>query len=947
MAYGLMAFVGLCAISADAAMDRNRVESFEKRVRPLLANRCWQCHGAKKQQAGLRLDSAEAVAKGGDSGPVVRPGDAAGSRLIQAVRHDGELKMPPQKRLRESEIATLIEWVDQGAGWPTSPRPTGADGAGLFSQSQKSYWAFQPIRSPQPPVAATGHRILSPVDRFLIASLKQQRLSPAPPADKPTLLRRVTFDLLGLPPTPDEIRSFLADASPGAFDRVVDRLLSSPHYGQRWGRHWLDVARFVETVGPSGQAVMPSAWRYRDYVIGAFNADKPYDEFVIEQLAGDLLSASPDQIAERTIATGFLMFGPKPIAEQDKEKLVLDLIDEQIDVTGRAFLGLTIACARCHDHKFDPIPTRDYYSLAGIFYSTKTLRSRDPTRWMEWELDVPGRTEKMLVLAVQDGAPTDLRVHIRGSHRSLGKPSPRRFLQIIAGEDHAPIASKQSGRLELARWIANPENPLTARVMVNRIWQWHFGTGLVATSDNLGFAGERPSHPELLDWLASRFIDHGWSVKSMHRLLLNSSAFQMSSKNRSRHAGRDGHVVDPENRLLWRFKPRRLEAEELRDAMLAGSGRLDHSAGGSHLDYHVRYLDGVPGDDGLAFLNLGGKTYHPYYRNCRSVYLPVIRQRLPKIFRRFDAGDPNEVKSKRTETTVAPQALFMMNNAFVRQQSFHLARELLNLRNATTEDRLRQAYIQLFGRPPTAVETRAGLDYLRHYGEALRRLGRSQTVGFSTGTKLVVTIERAHHGFRAMTPTIAKILRDPSDFRIRLSVTSVERERAHHNHPADWEPLALVRASTATQERLPIESDGSLRIDGDSPLPARYELVAETDLARIGAIRLEILPDREQSAEKFGRDLLAIAEIRLATAPRGKSNVEMRPAGLHNATAQIAEDRLTISPVIDSDQNTNWPVGPEGHHTSVVILETEDPRLAPWQSYCRALFCSNEFIYVE
>ena len=449
--------------------------------------------------------------------------------------------------------------------------------------------------------------------------------------------------------------------------------------------------------------------------------------------------------------------------------------------------------------------------------------------------------------------------------------------------------------------------------------------------------------------------------------MLNSATYRMSSKNgshqaprdepvgrfanpshnRARHTERDGYIADPENRLLWRFNPRRLEAEELRDAMLAVSGRLDRRAGGSILDYHVRYLDGVPGDDGLAFLNLGGKTYHPYYSNCRSIYLPVIRQRLPKIFRRFDVGDPNEVKSKRTETNVAPQALFMMNNAFVRQQSFHLARELLNRHNATREDRLRLTYIRLLGRPPTAEETQSGQDYLRRYTEALEHLGRSKTIGFSSGTKLIVTIERAHHGFRAMTPEITKILRGPCDIRLRLSATSVNRERAHRNDPVDWESLKLVGASSAKQGKLHIESDGSVRIAGDMPMPDCYELVTETNLAQMAAVRLEVLPDTEQPAEKFGRDLFALAEIRLATLSKGKSSAEPQPVTIHNATARIADDQFAISPVIDADHNTNWPVGPEGYRTSVVIVETEDPRLAPWQSYCRALFCLNEFVYVE
>jgi mono/diheme cytochrome c family protein len=708
-----------------AAAPAPDAEHFEKKVRPLLAARCWQCHGPEKTRGGLRLDSAAGLQKGGDSGPAVVAGKPDESRLIQAVRQTGDLKMPPKERLTEQEIADLVRWVTAGAVWPAgATSPPASVG---FTPEQKAFWAFQPVKASSPPAVRTANWPTSPIDRFILARMEEKGLAPAPPADKRSLLRRVTFDLTGLPPTPEEVDAFVKDESPAAFEKVVDRLLASPHYGERWGRHWLDVVRYADSTANDANAVMRFAFRYRDYVIGAFNKDKPYDRFIVEQLAGDLLEvktvAEKAEVAERVIATGFLMVGPKALAETDKEQSRLDIVDDQIDVTGRAFLGLTLACARCHDHKFDPIPTRDYYALAGIFRSTEVFQdeNRNATMWQEWPLFAQPDGKPFLVMAPKEGKAAELRVHLRGSRFNLGAVAPRRFPQILAGDNQPPLPSDQSGRLQLARWIASPANPLTARVMVNRIWQGHFGAGLVATGDNFGMHGEKPSHPELLDWLADRFVASGWSVKAMHRLMLLSSTYQMAGTPDERSL-----QIDPNDRLFWRMPRRRLEAEEVRDALLAVSGRLERKVGGGELmDVVVKTAESL--DPKRGFYVPRVKSDHEcYHSDRRSVYLPVIRNALPEVLALFDAADPNGVTTARNDTTVPSQALYLLNNPFVREQALHLAKALLAETGMSDQDRLRSAYGRVLGRPPSAEDVAEGLEFLRAYVERARAAGRSE-----------------------------------------------------------------------------------------------------------------------------------------------------------------------------------------------------------------------------
>ena len=949
-----------------------KLEHFEKKIRPLLAEHCWACHGADERKAGLRLDSGKGLRRGSDLGPVVVPGRADQSRLILAVRYTGEIRMPPDESLSDFEIADLVAWVDAGAIWPKETPTRRSDDAGsdsLFTESEKEYWAFQPVRDTVPPAVTDLDWVQSGVDQFILAKLDGHDLSPAPPADRRTLLRRVTFDLTGLPPTPDELAAFVEDESPDAFAQVVERLLSTRHYGERWGRRWLDVVRYGDTADIPGHMFSLYAYRYRDYVVSAFNQDKPYDEFIVEQLAGDLIKTTADEgrNAERVIATGFLMLGPKSITEIDKERMIMQLVEEQVDVTSRAFLGLTVACARCHDHKFDPIPTRDYYSLAGIFYSTQSMADRKQvdSKWMERALEnIPGEAGPAMVLAVQDGEPKNLRVNLRGNHRNLGEEVPRRFLQIIAGENHAPIDTQQSGRLELARWIADAANPLSARVMVNRIWQGHFGRGLVPTSDNFGVSGERPTHPNLLDWLATRFIDSGWSVKAMHRLILNSATWQQGSQvppvirqpgNKQESIAHSAPSVapsaDPDNHLLWRMSPRRLEAEEIRDAVLASNGQLDPTIGGTLLSDYARYVDTfVDAKRGILATQLIGRTFHPYYSTRRSIYLPMVRQKIPEIFHVFDMGDPSTVTARRSETTVAPQALYLMNSWFMREQALHMARYLLNRDDLNDEDRIRLTWQTLLGRPASHTEIASGVDYV---GKVLSVLEQAYPTGehhFPNGAVLTITAHRAPHR-RQIYEAVKPVLENPGGVRLRISVTSSPWPHADtKDHSTNWEVLSPVSAASNNDSSLRIDPEQTVIIPGNHPANSRYRIVANTQLTRITAMRLEVLPDPEQPPERSVPDLFVLSEFQVHTSSSVDSTAQSSDTHelqWQHATLRLAERDQSVMPLVDDDPATYWHVGPTAERPGVVIFETMDPHVTAWQSWCRAVFCLNEFVYLE
>ena len=944
--------------SSQAVEPADRLQHFEKKIRPLLAEHCWSCHGPDKRAGGLRLDTASGVRRGSETGPVTVAGKADESRIVQVVRRIGDVKMPPDEPLSAVEIADLVAWIENGAVWPKAvPVPAGdeADAGSLFTDHEKAFWAFQAVRDPAPPAVKGVDWIQSDIDRFILLKLETQGLSPAPAADKRGLLRRVTFDLIGLPPTPAEMKAFLADDSRDAFTSVVERLLSSQHYGERWGRRWLNVVRYGDTADIPGGFLSLYAYRYRDYVVKAFNQDKPYDEFVVEQLAGDLMEPTDEagRNAERAIATGFLLLGPKSITEIDKEKMVMQLVEEQIDVTSRTFLGLTVACARCHDHKFDPIPTRDFYSLAGIFFSTRswTDNKQVDSKWMERLLEnVPGEAEPVMVLAVQDGEPENLRVNIRGNHRNLGEEVPRRFLQIIAGEEHDPIDTAQSGRLELARWIASSDHPLTARVMVNRIWQGHFGRGLVASSDNFGAAGQPPTHPELLDWLASRFVESGWSIKAMHRLMLHSATYQQASSN-SQTAFRDSQSKDPDNRLWWRMNPRRLEAEEIRDAILSANDRIDLTMGGTLLGDFDRYVDTfVDAKRGLFAVLLTGRTFHPNFSRRRSIYLPILRQKVPEIFRLFDMGDSNTVTARRDETTVAPQALFMMNSWFIREQAFHLARHLLNRKATDDQDRVRYAYRKLLGRPPTDAEVTSAVEYLSQVQRTLERIHPHANSRFPDGATLTIRAHRAPHR-RKMYDRIKPVLEKPGGVRLRLSITSSGWPPASADRgPVVWETLSPTRATIGNGTALPNGPNKTLIVRGDGPSQDIYTIVVNTKQQQIAAIRLEVLPDPDEPPERSIPDLFVLSEFEVQATPistPGGKPGDARAIPFQHATLSQDNRVASVMPLIDNDATTYWHIGPNREHPGVVIFETKVHRLTAWQSWCRAMLCLNEFLYVE
>jgi cytochrome c553 len=898
LSFFLFPFVFFVCFVVSSSAAQPGAELFEARVRPVLVDKCYRCHGPQKQMSGLRLDSREALLKGGDNGPVLRPGDPDGSSLIQAVRHQGDRKMPPKEKLPDDALGALVEWVRKGAPWPEG-RVGPADS---IASAARRHWAFQPVQKPLLPAVKDTAWPQTSIDRFLLARLEEKGLTPSPRADRRTLLRRVTCDLIGLPPAPEEVAAFEADPSPDAFAKVVDRLLASPHYGERWGRYWLDVARYADTKGYVffEEAPYPWAYTYRDYVIRAFNEDLPYDRFLLEQLAADRLPLDSDR--RPLTALGFLTVGGRFMSNQH------DIIDDRIDVVTRGLLGLTVTCARCHEHKYDPIPQQDYYALYGVFAScaeptvpplfaeppatkeyaafAKEMQARErklaefvaakhaelvnaakarvaeyvlavhaarnqpnteefmlladggdlnPTMifryrgylertqkthhpvWALWhaladlpETDFPAkaaalgvefaarsepsrplnplvvgafaaRPPKTLTEAAQrygdllngverlwqerlreavqarrsapaalsdpaleelrqvfhgaeapanvallpygdlsllpdrasqaklqelrkaveqwratgpaappramvlEDLPVPYQPHVfrRGNPNNPGEAVPRRFLQVLSGARAEPFRDG-SGRRELARAIASRDNPLTARVLVNRIWLHHFGAGLVRTPSDFGLRSEPPSHPELLDHLATAFMDSGWSIKKLHRLILLSAAYQQRSDDRA-----ECRRVDPENALLWRMNRRRLDFEATRDALLAAAGHLDRRVGG-------------PSVQDLASAGATRRTLYGY----------LDRLNVPGLYRTFDFPSPDATNPQRDLTTVAPQALFLMNHPF----SIECARRLLRREDVVSEKdhaaKITRIYRILYGRIPKPEELQLAREFL-------------------------------------------------------------------------------------------------------------------------------------------------------------------------------------------------------------------------------------------
>jgi hypothetical protein len=927
----IIALSWLCITSATPAENTTKFEFFEARIRPILTDHCYECHSveSEKIKGGLLLDSREGILKGGDSGTVLVPGDPAKSKLIIAVhKTDKDLKMPPKEDLTPQQIADLEQWVKDGA-----PDPRQSNGN--YRQA-KSLWSTHPLAIVEPPAVHDKSWVRDPIDNFVLAAMEKHQLHPVPPAGKKDLIRRATFDLTGLPPTPAEVEDFLQDHSEAAFTKVIDRLLRSAQFGERWGRHWLDLARYADSSGSDLNIPLTEAWRYRDWVVKAWNDDMPYDEFIREQIAGDLLPArDAEERKQKWIATGFLVLGPKNFNEPNPEKLLMDVADEQIDVTSKSFLGLTVSCARCHDHKFDPIPTRDYYAMAGIFRSTLTVNrtagsgaqffserplgtaseierfeaytrklnelqnsvqsaqqmARDLPGGIDskeldgivmdnlqaevvgnWSLsnystnfvdknylhdgnDKRGKGKKLvrfhpeipqdgayeirlaytarlnratnvpvrvtgkdgsrtvylnqrveprfdkafeslgvfelshgtnnlveiltegtkgfvvvdavqflpkdvqlaaslmkkrsvqepsmmmarvpaaelqnlneelnelrgnapppmpMALAVRDSEVRNVKIHIRGDPENLGDEVPRGFLTVLkTAEVSAPrISPTNSGRLELAEWIANEKNPLTARVMVNRIWQHLFGRGIVATPDNFGSLGQQPSHPELLDYLAAEFMKEGWSSKKLIKRLMLTHTYQIGSSFDNANYAKDPGAI-----YLWRMERKRLDAESLRDAILAVSGALDKTMGGSLLPAQ-QPRNGPPGN--ISVTNLMGS-------NRRSLYLPVQRGQLNDLFQVFDFPDASAPAGRRYVTTAPTQALYLMNSPFVLERSRDWAENLLQRTDASDADLVKTVYLTAYSRLPADSELASALEFVHGFDTLLAQMAPNAT----------------------------------------------------------------------------------------------------------------------------------------------------------------------------------------------------------------------------
>jgi hypothetical protein len=899
------------------AQTAAQLELFEKNARPVFAEKCQGCHNAKLKSGGFDLSSPGAIKEAASMGIFGNAAEPEKSVIIKALSYDSQIKMPPQGKLPAETIAAVREWVAAGAPVPavtpsagdslagTGVRPVAL--RGVITDADKNFWAFKPLSEaalPTPKQNWAGGPVVNPIDQFILANLEKTGLKPAPQADKTTLLRRATFDLTGLPPTEKELQDFLADKSPKAFEKVVDRLLASPRYGERWGRHWLDVMRYADSTGSDEDHRYPHAWRYRDYVVQAFNDDMPYDQFVREQLAGDILSADPNSgVGYRGIvATGFLALGKKALAQKDLPLKRYDVVDDQIDVTAKAFLGLTVTCARCHDHKFDPIATKDYYQLAAIFASTLSyaggetgdpiqtplaapgefeafkkqwsaynaiekkvagiidfdkdarkyrdlgerkiaismqaayrvyakgedlaavaadtkLDEKQLARWVEylkdskrpelakwrqatdanqdsaahgnaprdvaaeyqeefrrsayqydqdlsWWKEAQGsfpnagkiagprprmsaekdpffvavwqdggplyqsRDEQMASLspekakqaatliaqaaemekalptkeipmacAVKEGQTMDQKVFVRGDYHNLGDPVERTVPAILRLSAPAPEVKTKSGRLELADWIVDPRNPLPSRVMANRIWQGHFGDGIVRTPDNYGRLGDRPSNPELLDYLAKTFMESGWSIKKMNRMIMLSRTYQMSAAYDEATKAKD-----PENRMVSHFPRQRLSIEEIRDAYLAMGGDLDLTMGGT--------LDPGVGTDGET--SAGRISMNPEKTNRRSIYLPLRRSNLPTLYTLFDFGDATTPEGHRSPTTVATQALFVMNSPLVIREAKNVADAVLK-QEKQDKRRVEEIYLRVLDRRPDANEIDRGLTYMTSF----------------------------------------------------------------------------------------------------------------------------------------------------------------------------------------------------------------------------------------
>ena len=782
---------------------------FDSKVLPILQQRCFECHShGTKIKGGLALDSRSGWAEGGDNGPAIKPGQLEESLVIKAVRYvDSEFEMPPKAKLPASEIAILEEWVKLGAH---DPRTAGAgkQKKGIDLAEGRKFWAFQPVSNPKPPLVKDTAWPLDPLDHFIRKSLEAKSIKPVGDADRYTWLRRVSLDLTGLPPTENDIESFTKDSSSDAYANAVDRLLNSKAYGERWARHWLDLTGYADMMGTSNAVFAEHAWRYRDYLINAFNADKPFDEFVREQIAGDLMpSKSVEDRAENITATGFLMVGDIEIVNPDKAKMETDHIDSQMIKIGQTFMGMTLGCVRCHDHKFDPIGVDDYYGIAGMLRSSpsshkmpnmgvwstinstalpetpaqlaarKKVEAENEQRVASMKVEQKKLTDERATVAKQlaalgkptapaskvvaatdnaqrdiktnadtkpagdkdalskrrdeidaqlkkladtinhaeffkdktprafamsDGPqPADMPIYVRGNPYAPSNVVPRGVVRVASWDKLPAIPAGQSGRLQLANWLADKRNPLTARVTVNRIWQKLFGTGIVPSVDYFGTRGDVPTNPELLDHLASRFMRGGWSQKAFLRSLVLSRAYRLSSSNDAL-----AMKLDPENKLFWRMNRQRLDAEAMRDSMLAISGELTRESGGPALVLEEPENCGALALKGVNPPNYKHSKPRPSQEFERTLYLPVFRGGTagPDRLRAFfDFVDPAGTAGQRNQTVVPTQSLFLLSNDLLRKRATKLADHFIAA-EPNEMARLEALWLRVLNRPITSNE---------------------------------------------------------------------------------------------------------------------------------------------------------------------------------------------------------------------------------------------------
>jgi hypothetical protein len=1049
-------------LAAGPAGNLSGAGFFKNQIEPILVENCYQCHShqAARVRGNLLVDTHAGVLSGGDTGPAIIPGESDKSLLIRAVRYtDPDLQMPPKdKKLTESEINLLVQWVDMGAPWSEGAPPGAVETVRTITEEDRAWWSFQPLTKPAVPQTAKEGWVRNEIDLFILRQLQEANLSPAPEADKQTLIRRAYFDLTGLPPSQEEINAFIQDTSPDAYGKLIDKLLASRHYGERWARHWLDLVRYAESDGYRHDSYRPDAWRYRDYVIRAFNEDKPYNQFIMEQLAGDELAPNDPEVM---VATGFLRLWIYEYNQRDVRGQWSAILNDITDVSGDVFLGLGMSCARCHDHKFDPILQKDYYRLQAFF--TPILPRDDiplatASEWLEhqekaarWEsltkdilesieqiekphreaqgntvfVKFPEEIQEMILRAPSTRNPLEHQLaelayrqllfeferfhgRIKGEEKErwealqkelaefeASKPPPLPgallvsdvgpfapptripkgpdeeilpgFLTIFTAEPAKilplPGAPNSTGRrAALARWLTQPDHPLTSRVMVNRIWHYHFGRGIVGTPSDFGRLGELPSHPELLDWLALEFVERGWSIKEMHRLIMNSAAYRQSSIHPQPELAR---LKDPENRLLWRANLRRLEGEQIRDAMLWAGGELN--------------------------LKAGGPSVEPSNPR-RTIYTRIFRNQRDPLLDVFDPPDSYISVAARNVTTIPTQSLLLINGQWVLQRARNMAERILEGSSSipTDAELVSGAYLTAFGRPPEPEEEAAAIDFLKGQAQVLSPVAAPElNVPFPVGESLALAFD----GIQPPLSLPSKPSLPAYDFTIesRLLLQSLpagEEKRTiagrwdgSKNQPG-WALSVTGESSPAGAGALVLELVGVPDEEGQGG----YELIAsrlkiEPGIPYYAGVTVRIADSSDTGVTFFLQKLAGEGDFETEGVPHQvtahhHSFLPFTIGGLENdpgrawsglidevrlSNSALRRDQLLIHgrPSLDSTVgywrfenhpgllNDSSPNGHELFLPGLMVVDNADARLAALTDLCHVLLNSNEFLYID